>query len=525
MASPPQLIRPDAAVGIDSKFTNSPEGWPTEAIRCGSIETLISFACYYTSRKLRPELIPKGVRAPIDPEYCASFFSSLPNFSTADAVGNHMVQLLQTAAAKKDTALIVQTCDGIRSWIDPCKDYLLLLRPEHRLHAMTAAFRALDSLADAGPARSPLEAEAAAQLQMQADAASVLIDALSALDGSQDASFISAKRIQCRLGFASGVHEDPPPPSDLASMAQLLQPVVGGIWSLEPSVIAEQWTLMDHKLFCSIPLYEFLECGWDKSRYEHAADTIRRFVDRFNATALWVSSEVLVQPSDEHRAAMITRFVQIASHLRRLNNFCGISVICMALRRESVGRLEGTWGAVHDNVKLKLQELGDVITDKEQYRRYKEAIKPCFTGCDTPAVPHLGAHTMEWTAAEMNLPDEAEIFKGGPKGINFKRYRTLITMTAPIVGLQQRSYLATGVIRAELPNVVLLLQTTLRNFHFHWDEDREKAVARLEARSHAIEPPPPTEEELQASSKNGRQHGSLLRSPSGKMSMRFFGSG
>ena len=265
------------------------------------------------------------------------------------------------------------------------------------------------------------------------------------------------------------------------------------LWESDPAIIAEHWTLLDHKAFASIPIPEFLACGWDKPRYEHSADMIREYIDRFNAIALWISAEILVQSTDYGRAAMIVRFIQIGSHFRRLNNFCGISVICMALKRESISRLESSWQYIPKEAMKVLNDLMIMIQDKEQYRRYKEALKVVTTGNNadaTPCVPHLGAHTMEWTAAEMNLPETTELYKNGPSVINFKRYRTLWTMINPIVVLQTRSYVATKIIPVPNPLFLEVLLGVVRPFHFRWEADREAAVSRLEIRSYEIEPPP-----------------------------------
>jgi hypothetical protein len=614
MSSPPPLVlsRPDTReVGIDSKFTSTAEGWPTESVRAGSVPALVAYHCFYTTRRHRPHLVAPGTKLPLDPDFCDVFLRSCTSFATVHAVVDEMVRLLSAALARRDAIGVVQACDGLSAWLDPGRDYLLLLRPEQRAAVLAAGWQALEILLAAGEggaaaaaagkkaraakggngrrkkggaasaasassaaavdhhhhhhhgdddfgdglvledddddafaaaaaiARSlprpplalghpvsSLEADAATLLRDRLADAGRLVDALAdAVSGARNLSLYAAREVQARLGFiaplppapAVDLDREPVDPALLEKEMREFAP----LWYLDPGTIAEQWTLLDHAAFAAIPLPELLGCGWDKARYEHSADAVRAYVDRFNATALWVSSEVLAQATDQGRAAMVTRLVQLAAHFRRLNNFCGVSAICMGLRRESVERLGYTWEAVPAEAVKRADELIAMIQDKEQYRRYKEALKT--VPADVPAVPHLGAHTMEWTAAEMNLPDTAELFRGGPHGINFKRYRTLWTMVAPIHALQTRSYLATGVVPAPRPLILEGLAGMLRPFHFHWEGDREGAVGRLEERSHAIEPPPPTEEEMErmrldAARANG------LRSPIGK-AFSFLGGG
>jgi len=434
-------------------------------------------------------------------------------------------------------------------WLDPAADFLPLLSAHARADALAAGARlharlragavgaafppsaaAAAGAGDAAAAATPSALEGAyATLAQQgpawpALAASVellgtrlagaarLVDALGAVSFSGGAggtggegafvaagapqSLLAARAVQTALGFRYA----PLPPHPWLGTAP--QPALPAsplpLLALPAQTLAEQWTLLDHAAFARIPLQEFLECGWDRARYEHCADAVRAYVDRFNAVALWVSAEVLAQPGDEERAAVITRFAQVASHFRRLNNFCGVSAVGMALRRESVARLRFAWDLVPRAAAARLAELAQMITDREQYRRYKEALRAATTGeraAETPAVPHLGAHTMELTAAEMNLPLTTELgraaaagAKGPPVGVNFKRFRTLLAMAEPLVALQGRCYLQAGVVRAALPAVQGALQTALRPFFFVVDEDREAAVARLEARSFRIEP-------------------------------------
>ena len=123
---------------------------------------------------------------------------------------------------------------------------------------------------------------------------------------------------------------------------------------------------------------------------------------------------------------------------------------------------------------------------------------------------------MEMTAAEMNLPETAELpgaarlgaaaAAAAPRVVNFKRYRTLLGMAAPLAALQCRCYLQSGAIAAPNARVQAALRASLRPFYFPGDEEREGAVARLEARSLRIEPP---EAHAQAQAQQAQQQAQL----------------
>jgi len=167
------------------------------------------------------------------------------------------------------------------------------------------------------------------------------------------------------------------------------------LWAVPYDLLAAQWTYIEHALFRAIPASEFLACGWDKARYEHASDAFRRYADHFNAMSLWVTAEVLSQGSNPARAAMVVRFIKVGVCLRRYNNFSGLVQLCLGLRRDIVARLSDTWDLVPAPARERLDALYALTDDRKNYRSYKEALK--MLPATAPVVPHLGAHTAELT--------------------------------------------------------------------------------------------------------------------------------
>ena len=620
---PPSLPRPNQLILSDARPNLLPDGvTPVELLRAGSLRSLVSFACYYSARKIWPASLPlvpsqrPGARPPpVDPDFNDAFFRSFSCFSTAQEVGNEMMSMIvevetiavnardvaaaATVGSSENSAAALSTkanadaasghacgvvlgvCEALSTWIDPNQDYFLIMSPINRQDALATALSFISRLENGPlssilsvtstssstlekPLVSPLEAAALEEKRGRKDVVMSsqnsndltsfiaswpvldeaiklfclrlrgsiqLIDALSVIVAApgvpvhvQDAlsrkptTLSAAREVQKCLGFgqdailasisadavvknstapATGAVAAVPTSVAQKKVVEVPATIAGPLWTYPPLAIAEQWTLLDHAAFCAIPLRELLGCGWDKARFEHSADMVRRYVDRFNAVSLWLSAEVLGQPGDEERAAMITRIVQTAAHLRRLHNYCGVSACVMALRRPSVSRLSFSWELVPAPVTTKLTELSGIVQDKEQYRRYKEVLRTATTlpnNSDTPAVPHMGAHTMELTAAEMNLPETVDLTRATSgstppaKGINMKRYRTLLGMVAPLLSLQLRCYLQTGVIAAKNAPLMGAMHSAQRPFYVVVDEDRELMVAKLEARSLRVEP-------------------------------------
>eukprot|EP01035_Chromulina_nebulosa_P031452 gene31452-41939_t len=76
--------------------------------------------------------------------------------------------------------------------------------------------------------------------------------------------------------------------------------------------IARQWTLLDHALFCSIPICSLThKPTYTMPRYKQQMldffsgmpeyGGLRKFIDRFNATSLWISHTILTRANIEQR--------------------------------------------------------------------------------------------------------------------------------------------------------------------------------------------------------------------------------
>lgn len=95
------------------------------------------------------------------------------------------------------------------------------------------------------------------------------------------------------------------------------EPHVTSWFSAPLQALADQWAFLNHRSFAAIPIEELLRAGFDDERYKHSADVLRACVDRFNAEALWVTTEVLRPPTPRARAAAYVRLIALALALRR----------------------------------------------------------------------------------------------------------------------------------------------------------------------------------------------------------------
>jgi hypothetical protein len=76
------------------------------------------------------------------------------------------------------------------------------------------------------------------------------------------------------------------------------------------------------------------------------------------------------------------------------------------------------------------------------------------------------------------------------KHIHFRRYRDLFGLLHAFVALQEREYAAEDV-GPLIPQLFDGLTASVRPYYFYFEDERERAVARLTARSEQLEPPAP----------------------------------
>lgn len=259
------LQRPQVSdLVFESKSGKTPEGWPLEQIKAGGLPGLCAYAGFYSTRRKRPAAVA-DLSLGLDPLYTSIFWTLWPGFCTAEQLSAAFLARTSTAADANDSTVAVTVCDALAEGIDPRQSYVSFLRPAQQAQLLGAA-RSVDRLVtEAFPAPSDLLAAASSDLRARIRECCEYLEFLSS-----------------QAGATAGAPAVPPLVAvDPASAPRAGQEPAGSgstIWAAAtPSVIAAQWTHTEHHLFRAIPVAEWIAAGWDKPRYEHAADCTRRF--------------------------------------------------------------------------------------------------------------------------------------------------------------------------------------------------------------------------------------------------------
>ena len=150
------------------------------------------------------------------------------------------------------------------------------------------------------------------------------------------------------------------------------------VWDFHVQELARQWTLVDHQLFCSIPLSSFLSSSskvplWTLPRDQanKRAPVIRKCIDSFNSMTLWVTASVLSGSTPASRAVTYGLMVDLAAYFKLLKNYHGLMAVVTGLNQAAVTRLTETVRLVSAKRTDTLKRLERLMSGSKNYGNYR----------------------------------------------------------------------------------------------------------------------------------------------------------
>lgn len=139
--------------------------------------------------------------------------------------------------------------------------------------------------------------------------------------------------------------------------------------------LADQLTLIEAESFFSkINPRELTNKAWTRENKHKEAPHVMALIELFDATAEWVSSEILhPQLQAVERAKIIMLYIDAADNCYQMNNFNTMFEIVTGLTAPCIRQLSTTWGLVHAHALEKYQCLQQVCSPEDNYRNYRQA--------------------------------------------------------------------------------------------------------------------------------------------------------
>jgi hypothetical protein len=106
--------------------------------------------------------------------------------------------------------------------------------------------------------------------------------------------------------------------------------------------IARQLTLLDFSVYAKIQPQELVNQSWSKKNKDVLSPNVRTMIDRFNQTTKAIGTSILQEEKIKSRCKLYVKWIKIADHLRKLNNYHTLMAVLMALEEGSIHRLKLT---------------------------------------------------------------------------------------------------------------------------------------------------------------------------------------
>eukprot|EP01104_Vermistella_antarctica_P015645 TRINITY_DN5185_c0_g1_i1.p1 TRINITY_DN5185_c0_g1~~TRINITY_DN5185_c0_g1_i1.p1 ORF type:complete len:886 (+),score=242.94 TRINITY_DN5185_c0_g1_i1:3-2660(+) len=220
------------------------------------------------------------------------------------------------------------------------------------------------------------------------------------------------------------------PPTDLSTSAGGRSPV-DLFMALNNEEIARQMTLNDFHLYGSIMgSSELLNQAWNKEKLKHRAPHVVALLERLNRISFWVPMLVCLGTTVKKRSEVYTKFVSIAEHLHRMNNFNSLMGIVAGLNMSSISRMKHTKAGVNPKVSASFLALEKLMHPTGSFKSYRAALRRV----ERPAIPYLGMYLTDLTFIEDGNPEQVDGL------VNFEKREMVYNVLAEISWFQELSY-------------------------------------------------------------------------------------
>mmetsp|Transcript_15871 Transcript_15871/g.47673 ORF Transcript_15871/g.47673 Transcript_15871/m.47673 type:complete len:1703 (-) Transcript_15871:102-5210(-) len=194
--------------------------------------------------------------------------------------------------------------------------------------------------------------------------------------------------------------------------------------------IAEALTLIEFEVFKNITPDEFLQKNFTKSETSPLLHTCIR---RFNQVSLWVTTCILSEEDPKERASLMTKFIDVAEHMREINNFSGIVQITSGLNNSPISRLKNSWKLVSDRKWETLRSLNTLMSPDQNQAQYRRV----FGESSLPAIPFQAVLLRDLTFIEdgnRTFVDEEDTL------INLRKLELLSKVVQSVLKMQHITY-------------------------------------------------------------------------------------
>ncbi|KAJ3556493.1 hypothetical protein NM688_g2000 [Phlebia brevispora] len=168
----------------------------------------------------------------------------------------------------------------------------------------------------------------------------------------------------------------------------------------DPTVLAEQLSLYEHKYYAKIRPQECLD--WTRSRENDKVGNLYAFCTLHDKLAAWVKHSVLWTETLGRRADMVDFWIKVAEKCRSMHNYSSMSAIVTALSSTVLSKLHLTWAHVGRTSHLDpLAKFNDPSGSFSAFRQAQQTLEH-----DVPCVPFVGMYLTDFVHINDQFKDK-----------------------------------------------------------------------------------------------------------------------
>ncbi|KRX71372.1 Ras guanyl-releasing protein 3, partial [Trichinella sp. T6] len=201
-----------------------------------------------------------------------------------------------------------------------------------------------------------------------------------------------------------------------------------------PENLAVNLTHIEYKFLRRISFEEYKEYATNSQL--NAVPALQKSIASFNVSyfsvtsiSQWVQCMVLSKPLPRERAEVVTKFVNVAKHLKELKNFNTLMAVIGGLTHSSLARLCRTMACVPHETRLELSGFSNLLSSASNFSVYRKVLHMSHGF----RIPIIGVHMKDLISLHTAIPDYSP-----EKMINCQKFSQLACIfTNLILDIQQ----------------------------------------------------------------------------------------
>lgn len=161
---------------------------------------------------------------------------------------------------------------------------------------------------------------------------------------------------------------------------------------VSPADVATSLSHIDYRHLSRISITELKQYVRDGN--VRNCPMLERSICVFNNLTDWVQCMILNKTSPKDRAEVLVKFVIVAKHLRKMNNFNTLMAVIGGISHSTIARLAKTHAHLSTDVKKELAQLTCLVSAQHNFSEYRKAL----TSCHSFKIPIIGVHLKDLMA-------------------------------------------------------------------------------------------------------------------------------